>query len=82
MKASVLCARPVLVGDFFVVFWFFDVQKPLGGTARVHSNQSQSPWETNASHGDRYAATHGRLCSFPPVPHLLWEHSRSEVSQL
>lgn len=60
--------------------FFFDEHKPLGGTIRAHSNQSQPPWETNVSHGGRYAATHGRLSSFPPVPHLFWEYRRSEVS--
>lgn len=81
VKSSVLCVRPVLV---FVFFFFFSLneQTPLGGRVRAHSNQSQPLWETNASHGDRYAAAHDHLCSFAPVPHLLWERSRSEVSQL
>lgn len=66
----------------FSLFFFFNEQTPLRATAKARSNQSQPPWDTNASHSDRYAAAYDHLCSFPPVPHLLWECSHSEVSQL
>lgn len=83
MKSSVLCVRPLLVSLFFSFFlFFFDEQTPLRGTVKARSIQSQPPWDTNASHSDRYAAAYDHLCSFPSVPHLLWERSHSEVSQL
>lgn len=73
---------PFLSLSFSLFFFFFDEQTPLRGTVRARSNQSQPPWDTNASHSDRYAAAYDHLCSFPPVPHVLWERSHSEVSHL
>lgn len=50
---------------------------PFGGIVRTHQQPKPGPREKQgitAAHSDRHAAAHFGRCSFPPAPHLCWQH--------